>query len=198
MYDRYIQDIRTLALDEDLDPKTFAARARVLEAHYRRLARKGVDVMEAERTLFEAGITKKEDVEFGMELANEGVPLDQIISRVQETPAQIRERVEAVLARPPKKGVVGKVLDFGRRTVAEAGLAAQPRPGQGKPVRKGPIRAPEFKFTSPDKPEQVFDADGKETGLRRVDGSVFKVGSRINRSGKVFEYVGNHEWKEIK
>ncbi len=190
LYDRYIQDIRTLGRDEDLDPKTFAARARVLESHYRRLARRGVDAMEAERTLFEAGITKKEDVDFGMELANEGVPLDQIISRVQETPEQIRERVEAVLSRPTKP-TRGEILrDIGRFVTGRGVIE--------KPVRKGPIPTPDFKFTSPGKPEQVFDENGEEIGLRLADGSVFKVGSRITRSGKVFEYVGNDEWKEIK
>jgi hypothetical protein len=67
-----------------------------------------------------------------------------------------------------------------------------------KPVRKGPVPNPDFKMASPTKPEQVFDEDGKEVGLRRKDGSLFKVGSRMKRGGRALEYLGNHQWKEIK
>jgi len=67
-----------------------------------------------------------------------------------------------------------------------------------KPVRKGPIPNPTFKMASPQKPEQVFDDTGAETGLRLADGSVFKVGSRMKRGGRTLEYLGNHQWKEVK
>ena len=204
LYDRYIQDIRTLGRDEDLDPKTFAGRARVIEAHYRRLARQGVEAMDAERAIFESGLSPEKQEE-AVSLIEGGMTGEEAIQTVN-TP--LADRVFDLA--PPRNIGIGTTLKRGILDPASKAIGALGRIGTGeasgpgssgtpgKPVRKGPIRTPDFKFTSPGKPEQVFDEDGKETGLRRADGSVFKVGSRMTRSGKVFEYVGNDEWKEIK
>lgn len=62
--------------------------------------------------------------------------------------------------------------------------------------KKELVRNPTFLMKG-DEPAKVFDEKGKEIGLKRQDGSIFKIGHQAIMNGKIYEYTGNGNWKLI-
>jgi len=69
---------------------------------------------------------------------------------------------------------------------------------KGKPIIKGALSKPDFVLDSEGEPEKVFDSEGREVGLRRKSGAIFRIGFHAILNGKKYEYVGNGNWKLVK
>lgn len=64
------------------------------------------------------------------------------------------------------------------------------------PYKKGIPRNPQFELKDGE-PEKVFNESGKEIGIKRKNGPVFRIGHQANIGGVVYEYRGSGNWEKI-